>query len=678
MSRRKNNRKAKNVILSLMLIVAIGVTAAFAFLTASETSENLFTVGNVDVELTEPKWDASNPDGILENIVSGQKIVKDPTITNTGTNNAYVYVMIEVPKADGIMIDDATVNDHQLFNYTVNEGWELLDSKIDEDDINNYYLYAYNTALTPSSSSTLFNEVVFANIASDFQPEEELNIKVTGYAIQSDYYNGEATDAASAWNLYATQNGWRFPTNPANSTGSGEINIDPVQVFSLNNLADNGNIESIFRNSPAYAGSPNVSATCYNSGTYSMQSKSGATRATTFDELSTGDYYVACRVRVDNYVSGNAGVLINGGGNNETPVAVVTESTNNEFVSASGIATISDETQVSLIFGGSKTKTATCYIDDIVFIPLSAFESKPTKEQLDSWYEAYLNNLEVFFEEETALVKNTTSTFVNKMKNKAQEIGMTSTTIVSADGNNKNDQVTARDAMKMMIAASKNETLSEIWQNTYYDDNANGTYEFTIKNGELQRQVIAETTITDETLLTNYNILGGKTGTGTSTSCIGVIAEIDGQKVVAVIMGATSEANRYSAINDLLGIASNKIADSSYDTTTDAVEDAPSAIAAILTDDGYEVIYEQDADTKQSLASMTKVLTVLTALDYIEDWKTETVEFKYTEGDRKSTNYLYMYDEFTYEDAFYNMMLPSSNATAKAVARSIGEKITNS
>lgn len=413
------SKKGFKSVVSLLLVAAILITGALAYLTATDSKENVFTVGNVKIELTEPNWAPdydSDGDGIndtMSNIVAGQTIQKDPTITNTGNNDAYVYVMVEVPKADGIMIDDVTVNDHQLFNYTTNEGWELLDSKIDEDDKNNYYLYAYNTTLEPSSTSTLFNEVVFANIASDFQPEEELNIKVTGYAIQSDYYNGEATDAASAWILYATQNGWKFPTNPANSTGSGDTtNVDPVQVFSLNNLADNGNIESIFRNSPAYAGSPNVNATYQNTGTYSMLSRSGATRATTFDKLSTGDYYIACRVRVDDYVSGNAGVLIDGGGNNETPVAVVTESTNNEFVSASGIATISDETQVSLIFGGSKTKTATCYIDDIVFIPLSAFESKPTKEQLDSWYEAYLNNLEVFFEEETALVKNATSTFV--------------------------------------------------------------------------------------------------------------------------------------------------------------------------------------------------------------------------------------------------------------------------
>lgn len=667
----KRGVNKKNAIVSLLLVAALVITGALAFLTAKDNAENKFTVGNVAIDLTEPNWDESNG----ENIVAGQVIAKDPTITNTGRNEAYVYMMVQVPKADEISIAGSadSVDDYQLFSYTINDGWALIDEKVDANDANNYYLYAYNTTLAPEGTATLFNEVTYANTTSDFE-EANLSIEVTAYAIQSNFYNEEATDAESAWSLYVNQNGWEFPSSPTNPTGSeDDDNIDPVQVFSLNNLADNGNIESIFRNSPAYAGSPNVNATYQNTGTYSMLSRSGATRATTFDKLSTGDYYIACRVRVDDYVSVNAGVLIDGGGNNETPVAVVTESTNNEFVSASGIATISDETQVSLIFGGSKTKTATCYIDDIVFIPLSAFESKPTKEQLDSWYEAYLNNLEVFFEEETALVKNATSTFVNKMKNKAQEIGMTSTTIVSADGNNKNDQATARDAMKMMIAASKNETLSEIWQNTYSDDNANGTYEFTIKNGELQRQVIAETTITDETLLTNYNILGGKTGTGTSTRCIGVIAEIDGQKVVAVIMGATSEANRYSAINDLLGIASNKIADSNYDTSTEVVEDAPSAIAAIITDDGYDVVYEQDADTKQSLASMTKVLTVLTALDYIEDWKTETVKFKYTEEDRKSTNYLYMYDEFTFEDAFYNMMLPSSNATARVVARTIGE-----
>ncbi len=225
MSRRKNNRKAKNVILSLMLIVAIGVTAAFAFLTASETSENLFTVGNVKIDLSEPKWDAANPDGILENITPGQNIVKDPTVTNIGSNDAYVYVMVEIPKVyqtDIVGLDGTvTTQEHYpLFSFEPNENWILLDSQTGTDtDAYDYYLYAYDASLAPAEASTLFDEVTFANITSDFvnivTGEEivDVNIRITAYGIQSDYYNDEATDAETAWKLYVNQNDWKWPEN---------------------------------------------------------------------------------------------------------------------------------------------------------------------------------------------------------------------------------------------------------------------------------------------------------------------------------------------------------------------------------------------------------------------------------------------------------------------------------
>ena len=218
-SSNKAPSKKRNTIISLALAGAIAITGAFAYLTATDTATNMFTVGNVVVELTEPNWSPdvdSDGDGIndtMSNIVAGQKIAKDPTLTNTGDNDAYVYIMVEVPKADGVTVDGATVDNHQLFCYTSKDGWTLLDSKIDNGDKNNYYLYAYNTALTPSLSATLFDEVIFANTDSNFQPEDSLEVKITGYAIQSDYYNNEATDAESAWNLYATQNGWLFPVN---------------------------------------------------------------------------------------------------------------------------------------------------------------------------------------------------------------------------------------------------------------------------------------------------------------------------------------------------------------------------------------------------------------------------------------------------------------------------------
>ena len=221
------------IILCLILSVVIGVGGAISFLTASDKADNKFTVGEVKIDLTEPKWSPdtdTNEDGTddaVSNLVANQVVPKDPTITNTGKNNAYV----QVPKEDGIKIADSETfevsakNDYQLFTYETNEGWTLVDQKIDSGDEYNYYLYAYDAALAPKESATLFDEVKFANITSEYNPDP-LNVEITGYAIQSDLYNNEAADAIEAWNLYVTQNSWKWPSNPVKNH---------VSYFSVNN-----------------------------------------------------------------------------------------------------------------------------------------------------------------------------------------------------------------------------------------------------------------------------------------------------------------------------------------------------------------------------------------------------------------------------------------------------------
>lgn len=229
-SSKRTATKKKNVIVSLLLVAALAITGALAYLTATDSAENKFTVGNVDISLAEPEWDKANPDGTLENIVAGQVITKDPTVTNTGTNDAYAYIMVEIPKvySTDIVSTDAEGNTvttseshYPLFSFEANDGWTLIDSQTGtETDAYDYHLYAYDTALAPNSAATLFNKVTFANITEDFvnsiTGEEivDLAINITGYAIQSDYYNNEASDVSSAWELYAIQNNWAWPDKP--------------------------------------------------------------------------------------------------------------------------------------------------------------------------------------------------------------------------------------------------------------------------------------------------------------------------------------------------------------------------------------------------------------------------------------------------------------------------------
>lgn len=55
----KRGANKKNAIVSLLLVAALVITGALTFLTAKDNAENKFTVGNVDITLTEPLWDAA-------------------------------------------------------------------------------------------------------------------------------------------------------------------------------------------------------------------------------------------------------------------------------------------------------------------------------------------------------------------------------------------------------------------------------------------------------------------------------------------------------------------------------------------------------------------------------------------------------------------------------------------
>ena len=213
--------KTKNVVMALTLAALLLVGGVFAYLTDTDTQTNTFTMGEVTIDLTEPTWDeypdVDNNDvpDIAENIWAGKVIAKDPTITNTGDNDAYVYLMVSVPKQNIVTAQaDGTPNEAavtQLFNYTVNAGWTLLKSNTSGAD-ENVYLYAYDTALVPgaTTATALFDEIEFVNvIEGQIASDVTFNIPVVAYAIQSNFGAGEAGDVmttAEAWELYANQN----------------------------------------------------------------------------------------------------------------------------------------------------------------------------------------------------------------------------------------------------------------------------------------------------------------------------------------------------------------------------------------------------------------------------------------------------------------------------------------
>lgn len=212
----ENNKKKGLIALGLALTMGIG--GASLYFTDSESVTNKFKTGKVDITLTEPNWKQDENKEITPN----KEIKKDPTITNTGVNDAFIFAEVTVPYASVITADvttgqaEAQATEHELFTYTVNEGWTEITSAKTKDTENSTYthVYAYTgtdtttlEAIAKNSSKTLFNTVTFINVVEGQGLEEKnLDVKVEAKAIQtSDITDADITSPEGVLNVLNTQ-----------------------------------------------------------------------------------------------------------------------------------------------------------------------------------------------------------------------------------------------------------------------------------------------------------------------------------------------------------------------------------------------------------------------------------------------------------------------------------------
>ena len=100
--------------------------------------------------------------------------------------------------------------------------------------------------------------------------------------------------------------------------------------------------------------------------------------------------------------------------------------------------------------------------------------------------------------------------------------------------------------------------------------------------------------------------------------------------------------------------------------------------AVLMTQDKGEVIFEKDADTIRYPASMTKILTVLLAIMYVDDlYQTVTVsETAVAVPEDSSTMYLKAGEEVRFIDILYGTMLLSANDGANVIAETVSGDIS--
>ena len=191
------------------ILCLASVGGVSAYLTDYEKVSNEFTVGKVDIELKEPEWKPEE-----NRIIEPSKVIhKDPQITNTGTNDAFVYMEVSIPMAN---VEAAAENGEslgkkvqELFSFEAKDSWMQL--SVQNTESRRTYTYAYTKILKPQETSeALFDTVKFLNLIEGQLDGQTFEIPVRAYAIQTSYTGGSSDNLSdqikAAYEKYVNQN----------------------------------------------------------------------------------------------------------------------------------------------------------------------------------------------------------------------------------------------------------------------------------------------------------------------------------------------------------------------------------------------------------------------------------------------------------------------------------------
>lgn len=152
--------------------------------------------------------------------------------------------------------------------------------------------------------------------------------------------------------------------------------------------------------------------------------------------------------------------------------------------------------------------------------------------------------------------------------------------------------------------------------------------------------------------------------------------------MIGAVLDATTLDNRFIAMKQLYDIAYKKINDSEYQPSENDFASAlkgavcilPPCPSAMLENYDFEMLYSKDSDVQASIASTSKVMSLITGLDYIYSVK-EIITIISNDIQSGSGNIFSAGDTISIEDLMFSMMLPSSNTGGMAFARICGEKM---
>lgn len=265
--------------------------------------------------------------------------------------------------------------------------------------------------------------------------------------------------------------------------------------------------------------------------------------------------------------------------------------------------------------------------------------------------------------------------FVGYMNEKAAVIGMTGSKFYDPIG--MNNFTTARDFLKLMLWADQYRDLAPIW----------GAEEQTLEvTGEKPREQTVTSTIRgSEFLEPYYEVLGCKDGEFPDKEVrnLALILQIpDSKERLAVVVLCAYGHNRLetgtrAVAKKAADLALTKYRDPEADLSGEKLF-CQSAMVALIPAEGADlenpqILYEKDPDRQVMTASIAKVLTAVCVLDIQRNLE-KTFSYQFLDT---NIGGFYVYDffpgdEMTLREGLYALLLPSSNVTARALARESG------
>ena len=195
----KARSKALLLALCAVLLVAVSVLGTMAYLTSkTQVITNTFTVGDINIELTETK-----PESKQAKIIPGVAIEKDPKLTVKKDSEA-CWLFVEV-KEEGTFVANKVT-------YSIADGWTKGNGTNIPTDVyyrsvgavttdTDFYVLAGNTD-HPNGVVTVSDTLTKADV-NNITAENQPKLTFTAYAVQK-----EGIDtAAAAWEKVDTTSG---------------------------------------------------------------------------------------------------------------------------------------------------------------------------------------------------------------------------------------------------------------------------------------------------------------------------------------------------------------------------------------------------------------------------------------------------------------------------------------